>query len=175
MERTTPILSVKQTLLVTRIITFALIQGVLAFAAVAWFQHQDKAATPPLVAWLALGSSVISLILALFVPSVIVQFRQRRFIADLRNPQQSPPTATDLTNRIQQSLLVTFQTQTIIAQALLEGAAFFNVMAYFLEHHVWSLGVAGVLVLAIGLHFPREESLRNWLDDQSRLILDEVN
>lgn len=46
------------------------------------------------------------------------------------------------------------QTRTIVACALLEGAAFFNVFCYFSTDSIYNLAMAGILLLLIVLHFP---------------------
>ena len=51
-------------------------------------------------------------------------------------------------------LLAIYQTRLVIACALLEGAAFFNLVAYFIEGQTLNLIVTGVLLVMMAMRFP---------------------
>jgi hypothetical protein len=63
-----------------------------------------------------------------------------------------------------------YQTRLIIGAAILEGAAFFNVVAYMLEHQPISLVVAGLLALTLLAQIPTFGRLRNWAEDDLATI-----
>ena len=67
-----------------------------------------------------------------------------------------------------QSLVGVFVIRTIVAVALLEGAAFVSVIALMLEHHPWVLGVTGVMLMLMAMQFPSVTRLEHWLE--SRLM-----
>ena len=60
-------------------------------------------------------------------------------------------------------------TKTIISTAMLEAAAFFALVAYLVEGHLWTLGIAAAVVAAILLSFPTrnriESSVRNRIEN----------
>jgi hypothetical protein len=54
----------------------------------------------------------------------------------------------------------------IIKLALLESAAFFNVIATVVEHNWWSLGLAGLLVGWMLTNFPTRSRVERWIAEQ---------
>lgn len=59
-----------------------------------------------------------------------------------------------------------YQTPTIVQQALLEGAAFFQVIAYLLEGQPLNLGLTLGLILRLTLLFPKREAVERWIGTQ---------
>ena len=59
-----------------------------------------------------------------------------------------------------------YQTKLIIGMAMLEGAAFFNLIACMSEHNWWSLAVAGGLVLTMLIQFPTRSRVEQWIETQ---------
>lgn len=57
-----------------------------------------------------------------------------------------------------------YQTEMILRFALLEGAAFLNGMAYFLEGNVLALAMAGGLIALMLIFFPMAERIRQWME-----------
>jgi len=53
---------------------------------------------------------------------------------------------------------------------MLEGAALFNLIAYFLEHHMLSLAAAGLLMLIMAAQFPSADRVSRWIEHQKRLL-----
>ena len=70
-------------------------------------------------------------------------------------------------------LLSFFQTRMIVGAALLEGAGFFLLIAYLIEHSPWSLAGAVVMIVGIVLHFPTRGRVESWLEQQLRLLEEE--
>src|SRR5581483_670179 len=63
--------------------------------------------------------------------------------------------------------LAVYQTRTIVGAALLEGGAFFLLVAYMAEGAPWVLVVAAVLWIAMAwLHFPTRDKVEAWVTDQ---------
>lgn len=87
--------------------------------------------------------------LALFVPNLIVS--------------RTPPQQLQTTELRPYSL---FMTRHIIRLALLEGAAFFNIVATIIEHNWWSLGIAGLLVGWMLTQFPTRNRVEAWIARQ---------
>jgi hypothetical protein len=59
-----------------------------------------------------------------------------------------------------------YQTRMIMKLALLEGAAFFNVICTVIEHNWWSLGIAGLLVGWMLTNFPTRSRVERWIAEQ---------
>jgi hypothetical protein len=56
----------------------------------------------------------------------------------------------------------------IVRIAVLEGAAFFNVICSIIEHNWWSLGIAGLLVGWMLTNFPTRNRVERWIAEQRR-------
>ncbi len=63
--------------------------------------------------------------------------------------------------------------RTIVASAILEGAAFFACVTYLLEHSMLSLGIAMVFIASLALHLPTQAGMINWIEEQLRLLEEE--
>ncbi|MGD0089551.1 MAG: hypothetical protein ABSE73_06485 [Planctomycetota bacterium] len=59
---------------------------------------------------------------------------------------------------------------TVIRAALLEGSAFFMLVAYMLEGHWGSEALAALLIAGLILRIPTRGHLARWLDDQLQLV-----
>lgn len=66
------------------------------------------------------------------------------------------------------TLSALFSLKTIVGAALLEGAAFFNLIAYQLEGAAPSVVVALLLLVGILMHLPTEGKFSAWCDTQER-------
>jgi hypothetical protein len=125
-----------------------------------------------LITYLAIGAALIAMCVALVLPGVIAA-KQRQAIASGKAALTSqlrhalPPTAEfrDLA-----SLVVAYHTRVIIYGALLEGAGFFNLIAYMLERQTLSLVIAGFLLLTILSQIPTTSRLESWIENEMRTI-----
>jgi uncharacterized membrane protein len=70
------------------------------------------------------------------------------------------------------ALLDVYHIRTIAGCAMLEGAAFFCLAAYMIEHNPAGLAVACVLMATVLLHFPTRSRVAGWLEDQCRILDD---
>jgi hypothetical protein len=61
----------------------------------------------------------------------------------------------------------------IIGVALLEGAGFFNLVAYMSERQWWTLAIVGVLMLLIAMMFPTLQQFESWSEDKKREMQNE--
>jgi hypothetical protein len=59
-----------------------------------------------------------------------------------------------------------YQMQLIIALAMLEGAAFLNLIACMIEHNWWSLAIAGGVVAIMAVQFPTRTRVEQWIETQ---------
>jgi hypothetical protein len=154
---------------VLRIIIVALMAGPAIFLTfVAFIQPPPEAADVSLsMAPLAAGMAVAVTVLAAVMPQVIGA-QQRKAMADGRplGKDQSPP-AHDVG-----ALLGSFQTRRIISAALLEGGAFFNIVAYMQERQWFSAAIAIAMILGVGSLFPIRSRVELWLERELRAVRD---
>jgi hypothetical protein len=147
--------SLEQTVRVTQIITGALVMGVVTFAAIAVPAIGALNAAPNgvLVSGLGAAFAVLAFVLHLAVPAVM-RASAERAVSD-------------------QQLYGLYLSKTIIGLALLEGAAFFNLIALMVEHNWWSLAIVGGLVLWMLALFPTRTRVSHWVEARQMQSLGE--
>jgi len=140
--------NVKQTIL---IITFGMIMGVVFFAAVTILIGDKKPPQgEPLVSYVMAGMALLCLMASTVVPSLVVRTQEAEKSRDGQQPDYM-------------TYLGIFQTKTIIQFALLEGAAFGNLVAVFIEGTQWSLLIAAALVLVMIILLPLPARIDSWI------------
>ena len=160
-----------------RIIAGALIAGVLTFAGVASvvvFSQVPVAAQPggeppagpqdgsEILMYLAMALAAVAIVMS-FVVSNLVSAAGVKGVAKMA--QDGTATGPkELFGR----LLAVAQTKMIIALALVEGAAFFNLIAFISTKSLIPPAVVGALLLVMAIHFPTKFKLARWLEDQQR-------
>lgn len=100
---------------------------------------------PPVMAVIGAGFAILNFVLHLVVPALI---------------ERSAAGAQGDTSR----LLSIYAGKTIVAGALLEGAAMTNVFAVSSEHHWWSLAIVVVLLLTMATLIPTSVSIGQWIE-----------
>lgn len=156
-----------------QIIVLALAAGVLLFALVAFFLPGGGLKPWDANAWVSLLMAVISLTMIparMFMPALIAQAGRRSIASGAGEPVERRSGEPSLPDTEEGKLLSVYTTQTIFGSAILEGAAFLNLVAFFLEGQLYSL-ILGLLLLA-GLlaGVPTLHSLESWLERQLRRI-----
>lgn len=145
-------------LLGMRIVGGTLIAGSLTFLGmmllVGGFKNEPFA-DAGVISWLGIGMAVAMLVLSYIVPSM----SQKAQLDQLSMRDNVP--ATDYAG--------IYRAKMIIGQAMVEGAAFFNVIAYFVEGQLMNLGVVLLLVARIAVQIPSEGSLRRWIRDEMQM------
>jgi len=63
-----------------------------------------------------------------------------------------------------------YQSQLIISAALLEGPAFFSLIAFLIEGSAASLGLAVFLFIMIALKMPSRPRIERWISNQQELL-----
>jgi len=124
----------------------------------------------PLLTLLATVFAIGALFLSFVAPGMVVGNGLKQ-IAE-RPPGDPAPTdpwkeGPTLPSNDVGALLPLFQTQLIIASALIEGAAFFALIAYMLERHPLALGITAFLIATLLSWLPTLDRVHAWLDDQS--------
>ena len=140
---------------ISQIIAGALIMGVLTFACVAFFVAKGEPAQSPMLALVGAGMAAMAVVVRFIVPTIIVNGAKARLkeVAD-----------ADL--MIQ--LAGIYQTKMIVGMAVLEGAAFFNLVAYISEKQFWSYGVVAFLVGVMAISFPSQGQFESWAEEMKR-------
>jgi hypothetical protein len=163
-----------------QIIVVALCIGALSFTGIAVLLRMtgnmqggnaNEILTP-----MAICGAVLAFFASWTLPAIAIK-RGRRNIAKGRYslPQaQGGPLHHSLANLGDAGLLyMVYQTKTIIGAALLEGAAFFNNIAYMLEGNLITLIAALLLVAAVAAMFPTATRIADWIESQLRLMREE--
>jgi hypothetical protein len=159
-------------LLNTRIISAALLSGVICFLIVVVFVIPGGAKNGLLLnTYAAFGIGLIALVISHIIPPLVGSGIKRALAAgkQVQLPAQfkASPEVGPAGN-----LLFLFQTRLIIGLAILEGAAFYNLVAYMLERQQMNLVMVGLLMAAMLVKFPTHSELEKWLVDEMKSIDD---
>ena len=168
---------------VMQVIIFSLATGCLTFAVIVVVLHlqNDPAAAlkgPPIITYVALAA-LLPILIALFTVRGVLEGQARRSALAIAEDEKSTSgTTSSIEDRLQSSkvkraLLQSCQSRLIVSAALLEGMAFFLLVAYFIEGNPLALGGALALVVGIILQFPTRSSVAGWLERQVSSIRNE--
>lgn len=139
-----------------RIIAVALPAGAVMMASLMIYLRSTRNAAPdpdlPILSLAACGLFVVQVALSFIVPRMI-----RR--ATLRSLAGTTASSSP------ENLVGVYQTCTIIALALLEGAVMFAAVVYLIEGRFWAIApiVFGIALMA--MHLPTEAGVIRWLED----------
>jgi hypothetical protein len=148
-----------------QIICGALAAGIVTFLVVVLVLNgaPDAAAEPGVLTFISAGFFLVMLVISFLVPRIIVQGQIKQIALGTWKPPQQLPAGFDLSSE-SAKLLLAYQTHMIVRLAMLEGAAFFALIAYLLEGH-WLALCVGIAALALLLsQFPTRGRLENWAD-----------
>ena len=162
-----------------QILNGAMFAGVLMFLLIVIFVRSSGkdgllsgkplslAAPVPLV---GVVMAIICPLLASVVPGLVVRNARRAIASGTWKPPQGnsqpgPAPASDAGR-----FLAVYTTQRIIALALLEAAAFFNLVAFMIEGQALSLVLAAVLLGCLLIGFPTPGRVAQWVDNQLELM-----
>jgi hypothetical protein len=139
-----------------QIIAGALAAGVLFFLGFvvvqAWRDGRGPSASS-LITYIAIGYSVLTVIGSVVVPGVLSRSMQQSM-----SPQNTCPQIGPLTQR--------YQTLLIIRAAIIEGAAFFCLVAYMIERQAIALIAAAILLLLLGALIPTMSRLESFVENE---------
>ena len=166
-----------------RIIVGTLVAGPVFFLVVVLFLRSQAPANPPPAAGLTPAPQVAGLPLltvmagvfaltllplSVVLPRMVAASAVRQVAKQSWSPPPSYslrlPHASEWSDRLK--LAFVYQTQLILGAAMNEGAAFFAVIAYFLEGSPIALGLALVLIAGVAARFPTRERFDGWFDAQ---------
>lgn len=162
----------KTTVRTQQIIVGALAAGVWMFLAVAlvlFLGEPKNEGDEPFLSYLGIGFAVLALVAWGIVPEMIGR-RMRELIvagkADRLTPK--PIGSSDLGDV--GPLGGIYQLRVILGAAILEGAAFLNLVAYMIEQQMFNVAVAGALAAVIMASIPTYVRLENWVQSELTTI-----
>lgn len=156
-----------------QIIVPSLALGLLVFGLVAFFMRQggDQPGNgavflSPLMA----GLTVVLIFARILVPGLMVRSGCHRIARGVQPPGTSRKAKQPQPSNEDEQLVAVYSAKTIVGGAILEGAGFGNLTAYLLEGQVYSLALAGLLIVVILAGIPTRHALDNWLGQARRRI-----
>lgn len=135
----------------TQIIIGALMAGLVSFGGVA-LASQNQPNNQSILTILAAGLALMQILMWFVIPGMIVK-TQLKTMKDLSEADRMP------------RLAQVFQTHKIVGAALLEGAGFFNWVAYMIDHQAITLGVVGTLMVLLASMFPTQGQYESWVEE----------
>ena len=120
---------------------------------------------PPVFTFVAVGMAGAAVLLAYFIPAAM-EPTWRRSMAAGKWPSSGPHPEPDS----DEAWWVQYPTRLILIAALLEGAAFFELIAYFLDGQPLYLGLAGGLLVLLLLQFPTRTGVESWVATQREMV-----
>lgn len=161
----------RQILSVMRIIAGTLMAGVVIFLGVVVFLIEPEKPVPPMLAYVGVGAALIAVVASYVIPG----FLYRQIIQSLIDGT-APPLPIELWHKQELGvigpLLYIYHMRQIVSLAILEGAAFFNVIAYMIERQQVSLLMVALLLAAMVLRFPTRHGVQSRLSNQIKFIDD---
>jgi len=132
----------------TQIIIGTLVTGMVVFGGVAMTSQNEPKQS--ILTIFAAGMAAVQILMWIVIPGIIVK-SQLALMKDINKADVMPRLG-----RI-------FQIHKIVGAALLEGAGFFNWVAYMLDRQTLTLGIVGTLIVLLASCFqPRDNSSRGW-------------
>ena len=160
-----------------QIIVAALTAGCLIFMAIAIFLVQTGQAPPvnendmPLLTYMATAWAGMAIVARMIVPKIIESAARKRIADGTWQAAASGQQQTQVARPAERlgdagQLLAVLNTRTIVGGAILEGSAFFALVAYLIEKSPLALAAAVVMIIGVVLHFPTRSSATHWIEDQ---------
>lgn len=151
--------SPQQIVMVLRIITVSILMGPVLFLFWVLSTSDNQKPQEPFQAYIAAGFAAVMI----FV-HFLIRFRPSRSALpeDCRNENFDP-----LSDEVFMAVAGVYQVELIIKLALLEGATFFNIIAYQFEQQWWTLAIVVLLLALIAAKFPSISSIQQWIERQT--------
>jgi hypothetical protein len=163
-----------------QIIVGAMVVGTLALAAVAAVigaGAEEPVANDQVsvLTYIAVVVAVASILVRLVVPAAVMTRGRENIVRgnwDLAQEERAPASLVDFLKNTGDAgkLWLLFLTRTVLSAAVLEGAAFVCLVAYFIDRSVLALALSVALIVGLALHFPTRGSVIHWIEDQLRIV-----
>jgi MFS family permease len=154
--------------------TLQIIVGALFAGVLSYLVFVLVAAPPPgapaggiSLALMGIAFAAAAVIAAAVVPRILAAQCRATMVADRGEARAVP---SGLPTGDVGRLLGDFQVRRIIAGALLEGGAFFNVFAYQMERQTYTLGIVIALLLGLLTLIPLRPLVEQWLERELRTV-----
>jgi hypothetical protein len=162
---------------VMQVIVGALAFGCLSFLIIAILvsQNLNNADDQLFCTYISLLYAATTFGVWAILPSIVVsQGRQRIQQKLFSNAKQESKNSTydkiENENNKAQMLIALLQTKIIVAGAILEGAVFFLLISYMVEHSMLCISVAVVLLFLLVAQMPTCGRATFWVEDQLKLV-----
>jgi hypothetical protein len=131
-----------------------------------WLREAQPLPPPPLpvLSFIALGTAAFLAVFSVVLPV----FPQAAWRRQLRRQEQAAPRGLPPVS--ERAWWERYQTRVILQAAPLEGAAFFQLIAYRIEGLPVSLGVAAGLFICLLMLFPTRAGVERWVAAQRDLM-----
>ncbi len=150
----------------SQLIAAGLMSGALVFAFIAVIVRGGA---------LAARTGMLTLLAAFFAVVTAVASTVAIPIIDGAARRKIPLEASEATEWMAATaeLAQAFQMRTILSFALIEGAAFFNLVVVLIDGSILSLGIAAALVALMAIRFPTRLKFVSWLERQVQAAKEE--
>jgi hypothetical protein len=159
---------------ISQIIVAAMVAGVIMFLGVVLFGLVKRQPEGPIqassISYLAVAIFAGGVLLSLIVPKQMVNAQVTKLAADGLQYQSGPTKAHSAVDQDLVKLMPLFQSKTIVANAVLEGPAFFATYAYMFERQPFALAIVVAAVALMLMTFPTRSKVRDWLESQQDRI-----
>ena len=145
--------------------------GVVTFGAMIFVLGLAEEEPPetPVISYIGFAFAAISLVAATVVPKLMTSVMRNAVLkAKPSNDDQVSESEYEL--QVFSHLAGVFQTKEIIGRAILEGAAFLNLVAYLLEGQPMSIALVALLLVAMLIGFPTRGRLASFMRDETATI-----
>lgn len=156
-----------------QIVVLAMAAGVTVFGVVTVVVNANAPAggnrAETLIAYLAAALAGVAIVASIVVPAILANAARQRIITG-KPPARTfsfsfPPEIGEIG-----PLAAAYQTRLIVASAILEGAAFFNLIAYVIAGQTFNLVAAAVMLVALLSLLPTRARLEDWIENQLTII-----
>ena len=157
-----------------QIIVGAMLAGILIFLCIALIlvQLRGRGLSPlegmPVISYAAVGFLAVELVAWRIVPAHLADNQVAKIARGTWTP--GPGTAATAFPTDTARLLAVFQTESVIANALLEAGGFLGCVAYLFEGQLFALAGVVVAVWVMLTTFPTRDKVAQWLDKQQARI-----
>jgi hypothetical protein len=168
-----------------RVLTMQIIVGAMSFGcfcfliiAILIAPNMENADKGSLLTYIALGYAAAILAIGIFLPGIIFaqgrkNIHQKLFSTGSQIQDNAAVGTKEKENGKVQLLLQIFQTKTIVVCAIFEGSAFFLIITYMVDHSIYLVAAAVVLLILLTAKMPTTGRVTNWIEDNLRLLDEE--
>lgn len=150
-----------------QIIALALISGVIIFSLIVLLlsKEDQEPVETPILAYIGAVLGLIAVVTAPVLSRVFSMSMRQAVVEGTQvkpgGPKPNPESEGDVS-----SLVAVYQFQQLVSRAILEGAAFLNLIAYMTESQSMSLVFAVLLLITMFFRFPTPGNLESWVTEE---------